>query len=171
MTEGMRQFVQLGSLLSSANLFLAVIRFDQPSATSGVHGHQCIRLLRWSQHTTLFSYVLAPLGFPRPDTLPLAPRAFPFVAPPLLPFVRSSPPRLLGPELGRAVCAGVANLVGIREDGCLSQNDVSLVKNVSSPASSFVRVGMVDIPGVSSFCLARLKESGIGAYCILSYKP
>jgi len=68
--------------------------------------------------------------------LPLFPLAVAPAASPLPPLVGASPsPRLLSPELGRAIGAGVANLVGAREDGGLSTKDVSVVMKVSSPKS------------------------------------
>jgi len=67
--------------------------------------------------------------------LPLFPLALPADAPPLPPLVGASPPRLMNPELGRAIGAGIANFVGAREDGGLSTKDVSVVMKVSSPRS------------------------------------
>jgi len=107
---------------------------------------------------------LAPLGFPRAIPLPLPPLTlFPRAAPPLAPLADTSPtPRLLSPELGRTMGAGVANLVVAREDGGLSTKEVSVVMNVSSPKSGRE---LWSVAGSrSSFCFARLKDSGIGAW-------
>jgi hypothetical protein len=82
---------------------------------------------------------LIPLGFPLAIPLPRLPLRLPRAAPPLPPIPpldeASPPPRLLSPELGRAAGAGVANLVGAREDGGFSTKEVSVVMNVSSPKS------------------------------------
>lgn len=74
-----------------------------------------------------------PLGFPLAIPLLLK---LPCDAPPLPPLGWVSPPtRLLSPEMGRAMGAGVANLVGAREEGGFSTKDVSVVIKVSSPKS------------------------------------
>jgi len=79
---------------------------------------------------------LAPLGFPLAIPLPLLTLALPRTGPSLAPLAgTSAPPRPLSPELERAAGAGVANLVGTREDGGFSTNEVSVVMNVSSPKS------------------------------------
>lgn len=103
---------------------------------------------------------LTPLSFPLAMPLPLPPLPTAPPKPPLPPLIgASSPPRSLSLELGRAAGAGVANLVGAREDGGFSTKDVSVVMNVSSPRSGRDTWGTA-----SSSCLARLNDSGIGAY-------
>lgn len=113
----------------------------------------------------------APLGLPLAIPLPLGALRFPrvFAAPLLAPLETSpTPPRLPTPELGRAAGAGVVNLVGMRDEGGLSINDVSVVRKVSSAKSGLdIFCSTAECP-CSSFCRALLKESGIGAYAIYS---
>jgi len=115
------------------------------------------------------TFHLGPLGFPLAGGLPLVPRATALALAPLPPLVISDPFSLLSEEVGRPVGAGVANFVGMRDDDCLSQKDVSFVKNVSSPASVLVGVGIVDGTQWSSFCFTRLNESGMGAWWCISF--
>ena len=103
---------------------------------------------------------LTPLGFPLAMPLPLPPLPVAPPKPPLPPLIgASSPLRGLRLELDRAAGAGVANLVGAREDGGFSTKDVSVVKNVSSPRSGRDTCG-----SAFSSCVVRLNDSGIGAY-------
>jgi len=68
--------------------------------------------------------------------LPLFPLALPATAPPRHSLADASPPpRLVSPEFGRAIGAGIENFVGARDDGGLSTKDVSVVMKVSSPSS------------------------------------
>ena len=57
--------------------------------------------------------------------------------------------------------AGVANLMGAREEGGFSTKDVSVVMKVSSLKSGR-ETRSIDWP-CASFCCARLKESDMGA--------
>ena len=68
----------------------------------------------------------APLGFALASPLPLAP-LMPLPMPPRLPPRGSIPPRLLSPDGGLDVGAGVANFDVDFEDGGFSMNEVSVV--------------------------------------------
>lgn len=72
-------------------------------------------------------YYLAPLGLALARPLPRIPRPVPRAVTPLAAPRLSDPPRLLSPDAGRLVVAGVTNFDADFDGGGFSTKDVSVV--------------------------------------------